>query len=163
MNYNAMTFNNAIIVILFLFMLSCANDDVAVKSFETKLAIDHNQQRLEQTNGDLDQNNIISDAFDLKEVKVEDLELLITVSYAGGCKQHEFEIIWPEVITMVYPPDFGVVLMHDSNDDNCEAYLTETLVFDLEDNALGHSNQEINEMRITVVNGSDPDDTKSNR
>lgn len=53
--------------------------------------------------------------------------------------------------------------MHDSNGDNCEAYLTETLTFDLTDNSLGLSTDGIDNMRITVVNGSNPDEMVSNR
>lgn len=158
-----MSSNKTLIGILFLFLLSCADDEVVGNTLETSLAIDRNQQRFEQTSDNLDQDIIESDAFNLINVEIEDLELLITVSYAGGCKQHEFEVIWPEAITLIYPPDFGVVLIHESNDDSCEAFLTETLVFDLKNNELGLSDQELNEMRITVINGSNPDETKSNR
>lgn len=158
-----MSFTKTLIGILFLFMLSCSDDEVVGNTLETTLSIDRNQQRFEQTSDNLDQDIIESDTFSLIDVKVEDLELLITVSYAGGCKQHEFDIIWPEVITLIYPPDFGVVLMHESNNDDCEAFFTETLVFDLKDNELGLSDQELIEMRITVINGSNPDEIKSNK
>ena len=99
-----------------------------------------------------------SDPFVLKSVKInsDSLTMSISVSYAGGCEEHQFSLIWPEAITMVYPPNFSVILMHDANVDMCEAWLTETLVIDLQDDSLWLSDQEIRDMTVTVINGSNP-------
>ncbi|MDX1628106.1 MAG: hypothetical protein R3345_05370 [Fulvivirga sp.] len=105
----------------------------------------------------------VNDPYELKGVEVVDHFLEIEVSYAGGCKEHEFAIEWPDVITMVYPPDFGVTLYHDSNGDTCEALITDTLRFDINESGLGLSQQAIDDMRITVVNGSNPEQTVSNK
>lgn len=107
--------------------------------------------------------NLNTDAFDLKAVEVVDHKLEVTVSYAGGCKEHEFTIDWPEVITAVYPPDFSVTLYHDSNNDLCEAYLTEVVVFDINESGLNLSDDEIRNMKITVINSSDPEEQVSNK
>jgi len=104
-----------------------------------------------------------TDAFDLKAVEVVDRKLEVTVSYAGGYKQHEFTTDWPEVITAVYPPDFSVTLYHDSNNNLCEAYLTEVLVFDIIESGLNLSDDEIRNMKITVINSSDPEEQVSNK
>ncbi|MDH5366087.1 MAG: hypothetical protein OEW67_03820 [Cyclobacteriaceae bacterium] len=121
------------------------------------------QSIYESTLLDLEQNKIDSDLFALHEVSVADKKLQIKVSYSGGCQTHKFQIIWPEVITMIYPPDFSVVLMHDNNGDMCEAYFTETIIFDLINDDINLSDDAINEMRITVINGSNPDEIVSNR
>ena len=99
-----------------------------------------------------------SDHFVIRSVKIDDsnLIMLVEVSYAGGCEEHQFSLIWPEAITMVYPPNFSVILMHDANGDMCEAWLTETLVIDLRDDSLWLSDQEIRDMTVTVINGSNP-------
>lgn len=112
---------------------------------------------------DLEQDKINSDGFQLHEVNVLNQELKIKVSYGGGCEAHNFQIIWPEIITMIYPPDISVVLMHDNNGDTCEAYFTETLSFSLDYNDIGLSEQAISEMRISVINGSNPEEIVSNR
>ena len=104
-----------------------------------------------------------TDAFDLKAVEVVDQTLEITVSYAGGCEEHDFTIDWPNVITAIYPPDFSVTLYHDSNNDLCEAYITEVLVFDIDESGMNLSDDEINNMKITVINSSDPEEQVSNK
>lgn len=111
----------------------------------------------------MDVVNVDSDAFKLREVSVVDSQLLIKVSYSGGCAEHDFEIIWPDAISKIYPPDFSITLTHDANGDMCDAYPTEVLVFDLSNNPLGLSEEAIASMRITVINGSDPAEMVSNR
>jgi len=103
------------------------------------------------------------DDFDLKSVNVVNHSLEVTVSYAGGCKEHEFTIDWPQLITSVYPPNFSVTLYHNSKHDLCEAYLTEKLTFDIYDSGLNLSDDEISKMKITVINSSDPGEQVSNK
>ena len=99
-----------------------------------------------------------SDPFVLKSVKInrDSLTMSINVSYAGGCDKHQFSLIWPDGIILIYPPNFSVILNHDANGDMCEAWLSETLVIDLKDNSLRLSDQEIRDMTVTVINGSNP-------
>ncbi len=104
-----------------------------------------------------------SDPFKLLKVEVVEEQVEVTVQYAGGCKQHNFEMVWPEIMTDVFPPDFEVVLNHDSNDDMCEALITRILSFGISDSGHGFSSQEIESMRITVVNGSNEAEKVSNR
>lgn len=121
------------------------------------------QTIFESTLQNIQQNIIDSDQFVLHEVKIENKKIHIKVAYSGGCATHKFQIIWPEVITMIYPPDFSVVLMHDNNGESCEAYLTETISFDLINDEINLSDEAISEMRISVINGSNPDEVVSNR
>jgi len=74
-----------------------------------------------------------SDPFELGDVVINGNQVSVTVSYSGGCKPHTFEIIWDEVVASTNPPQINLIILHDSNDDNCEAYITETLVFELEE------------------------------
>lgn len=117
------------------------------------------------------QNQLNSDAlenyqapFYLDSVYVKGTELWIDVSFSGGCREHDFIIVWPEVITMVYPPDFGISLYHNNKGDNCEALISDTLKVDLTETPLGEFNATtISEMRITVINNSQPGLSKSTR
>ena len=93
--------------------------------------------------------------FKLLNVNVREEILFVEVSYSGGCNEHVFELIWPEVITAVYPPDFKVTLNHKDNDDPCDAILTRTLEFPFSESGLNFSPQAISELRITVINGYD--------
>lgn len=98
----------------------------------------------------------------LDSAYIKGTELWIEVSFSGGCREHDFIVVWPEVITMIYPPDFGISLHHSNKGDNCEALITDTLKIDLRETPIGEFNATtISEMRITVVNGSDPERSKS--
>lgn len=71
----------------------------------------------------------------------------------GGCREHIFEVVCPEVVTTVFPPDIAVKLNHENNDDPCFAIITGTLEFDIDASVHGLSEKAIEEMRITVING----------
>lgn len=109
---------------------------------------------LNQTGG----NAIESYAFVLNSAELVDSALNISVSYSGGCAKHGFELVWPETITMIYPPQFDLILIHDNNDDGCEAYPTETLVFDLSNNPLGMKLSDFYLMHLGIVNASNPEE-----
>lgn len=66
-----------------------------------------------------------------KSVWVDGDTLYVNVGYSGGCQEHEFNLYWHSLWAESDPPQTGVRLIHDSNDDFCEAYLTQTLQFDL--------------------------------
>lgn len=102
------------------------------------------------------------DEFSIQKVEISEGNLLIDVEYSGGCENHDFIIDWPEAIIAIYPPNFSVVLYHNSNGDLCEALIKETLTFDISESGLVSSDQAINEATITVINGSNPDQKVSN-
>ena len=57
--------------------------------------------------------------------------LAITVSYSGGCEDHEFTLVASDAFAESYPVQLEVSLAHEANGDRCRAYLTETYGFDL--------------------------------
>ena len=59
--------------------------------------------------------------------------LTVTLSYGGGCETHDVTLVaYPsDVLPESYPVEIDVALAHDANGDQCEAYLTDTYVFDL--------------------------------
>ena len=66
-----------------------------------------------------------------QSVWVEEDILYVNVGYGGGCQEHEFTMYWSGLWAESAPPQTGVRLVHESNDDFCEAYLTQTLQFDM--------------------------------
>lgn len=111
-----------------------------------------------------DDSSSFNDPFMIESVYIRGTELWIEVGYSGGCEEHDFIVAWPEAITMIYPPDFGVTLYHNANGDLCEVFKHETLKIDLTDTPVGKfSPATIAEMRLTVVNGSKPEESKSTR
>ena len=124
---------------------------------DINLAIIQDQTAYDQTVGNIiSDTNSTSDPFELHYAWLDGWELKTIVSYSGGCEEHDFYMIWPEVITMIYPPDFDVYLLHDANNDLCEAYLTDTLTFNLEDNQLGINQETLQIMELGIINESNP-------
>lgn len=128
-------------VLFFIALISCDTNDIVKPT--------------DQIIGDID---VESDDFSLREAFYEGDSLIITVQYSGGCKQHSFTLVWPEAIIAIHPPQFGIYLVHDGNDDSCEAYLTNTIRFDLTKNPLGLNVDAIKEGEITLINGSNKDE-----
>ena len=72
-----------------------------------------------------------SDPFALNSASVTGTVLTISVSYSGGCRNHEFVLTAAESFQESSPVQLPVVLTHEDNDDPCEAYPTEQRRFDL--------------------------------
>tara|TARA_R110001583_G_scaffold57921_7_gene173085 strand:- start:3030 stop:3551 length:522 start_codon:yes stop_codon:yes gene_type:complete len=59
--------------------------------------------------------------------------IAINLSYSGGCKQHDFEIIWDGIVYTDDPCHMNLILIHNSNNDNCEALITEVININLKE------------------------------
>ncbi|WP_412061125.1 hypothetical protein [Rubrivirga sp. IMCC45206] len=64
----------------------------------------------------------IGDTYRVESASLEGDVLTAVVSYSGGCQAHTFE---PRVRSAATKTE--VWLVHDANNDVCEAYITETL------------------------------------
>lgn len=144
---NAIIFSTA----LFLTLCSCEEDS----------AVDQQSPASTITNGltGLTDGYLDSDAFALEDVRLIGTVLQLDVAYGGGCEEHEFYIVWPEIILAIYPPEFDIYVAHDANGDMCEAYLRETLEIDISDNPLQIDAAALAIAKLGVVNTSNPDQT----
>ncbi|WP_020530490.1 hypothetical protein [Flexithrix dorotheae] len=143
---------------------SCKEKEVnpdEVNNDISNLSIKLDQEEYEALSLKMSKGDSVSDEFRLNKVYKEGNFLMIEISYSGGCKEHSFEIIWPEAVILIYPPQYPVVLTHDNNNDSCEAYITETLKFDLTDPDLGFNEESIKVMEIIVQNGSNKEESIS--
>lgn len=57
--------------------------------------------------------------------------LKLTVSFLGGCQEHEFTLIASTGYEKSNPPRAHVLLAHHNKDDNCTDKISKTLLFDL--------------------------------
>lgn len=105
-----------------------------------------------QPDPDTDFTQLPSDSFQLGEVAIEGDTLLVTVSYGGGAAEHDFTLYWNGITLRSFPGQIHVQLKHDANGDAAEAYLTETLRFDLSD---------LNQPLIIHIHGHGEDDRKT--
>jgi len=77
-------------------------------------------------------SHIIYDAYQLKEMDIIGDTLKLTVSYSGGCWLHWFMVLMsPPAFAESNPVQANLYIRHISNNDPCEAYITETLQFNL--------------------------------
>lgn len=57
--------------------------------------------------------------------------LVLDVSYAGGCAEHDFNLLTNGKYKSSYPPEIEIKLIHDNNDDGCRAVIDKKLYFNL--------------------------------
>lgn len=69
--------------------------------------------------------------YTLTNAIVEGDILTATVTYPGGCQEHDFSLFGPQTIPVTDPNNLTLYLMHVSNGDQCEALINETRQFDL--------------------------------
>ena len=78
-----------------------------------------------------DGRNRGADPYVVNSAVVDGHRLSIEVSYAGGCRRHDFTLVVSKSFMESDPVQLPAVLAHDANGDRCEAWLTESHVFDL--------------------------------
>ena len=71
------------------------------------------------------------DEYVLNAAAIIDDRLELSVSYSGGCKNHQFTLVCSSVFHESDPVQLSVSLAHNANNDPCEAFPTETYHFDL--------------------------------
>ena len=74
--------------------------------------------------------NAPRDPFIFDSVKLKEDLFIFKVSYSGGCEEHEFVLISTSFMES-NPVQVNIVLSHEDNDDPCEAWITEEMVFNL--------------------------------
>lgn len=72
-----------------------------------------------------------SDDFVLEKAVITNNSLDITVSYSGGCKDHFFNLVSSGMFLESDPVQMSLLLIHNANDDSCEAWITEDYSFNL--------------------------------
>lgn len=75
--------------------------------------------------------NAAQDPYDIHNVSVNMGLIHFTIGYSGGCKNHSFQLYAKEEFMESDPVQVDIMLSHDDKDDLCEAYVRDTIVFDL--------------------------------
>lgn len=87
---------------------------------------------VEKAGIDFDVATLPDDSFEIVNAEIEGRCLVIKVAYSGGCEVHDFRLVklFEECGTPTVPPA-QLILSHNANGDQCEAYLRPELKFDL--------------------------------
>jgi len=72
-----------------------------------------------------------TDAYTLNSATITEDTLNTSVSYSGGCEEHQFTLVVSEAFLESFPVQLPVSIAHNANNDTCEAYPTENYRFDL--------------------------------
>ena len=99
---------------------------------------DSNSEPADNENGmgiiffdNLDKMNFPLDAANIDSISLQDHQLFLNIGYSGGCRDHIFRLyVWRNFLES-NPPQAELYLSHDDREDDCEAYITEWLNFDL--------------------------------
>ena len=76
-------------------------------------------------------NRFGTDEYALNSATITDDTLNISVSYSGGCKEHQFTLVASEAFLESDPVQLHAAIAHNANGDTCEAYPTDNYRFDL--------------------------------
>ncbi len=72
-----------------------------------------------------------TDEYALNSAAITDDTLNVSVSYSGGCEEHEFTLVVSEEFLESFPVQLHAYIAHNANGDPCEAYSTVDYHFDL--------------------------------
>jgi hypothetical protein len=57
--------------------------------------------------------------------------LVLSITYQGGCEDHEFRLVSKGKYTATYPPELEVMLVHDDKGDLCRSTIDERRFFNI--------------------------------
>ncbi|NVK63948.1 MAG: hypothetical protein HWE22_05145 [Flavobacteriales bacterium] len=87
-------------------------------------------------------------------VTLEGNILSLEVEYSGGCTDHSFELVGSPMIMKSLPPKRTVKLVHNSNDDTCREWVSETIKFNIK--ALAVTETSGNEITLLLDGVKEP-------
>ena len=80
-------------------------------------------------------------SYNITAVELKGNILQLDISYNGGCKPHEFELVGSSFIMKSSPPKRGIQLYHHESGDDCRELVTDRLFFDI--SAFAYGDKEI--------------------
>ena len=89
-----------------------------------------------------------SDAIKILDAKINKNQLLLNISYSGGCENHSFKIIGDLLLSKSLPPIRSVKLIHYGNNDACKKLIIENLVIDISD--LAYKKEDGSEIYLSI-------------
>lgn len=107
-----------VILVVIIFFISCSNDDNSISC--DRVIVDAQKYTTLQ-----------SDSYELIEVSEEDACLKLSIRYGGGCEDISAILIDSEDIIESNPPQRNLRLVLTTQEDACEAVITEEFLFDI--------------------------------
>lgn len=73
----------------------------------------------------------VEDPYTIRDARVSGDQLVIDLSFSGGCEDHDFRLVRADAFMESNPVQLRLLLAHDGHDDACEALLQPTLTIDI--------------------------------
>ena len=80
------------------------------------------------------------DPLSIESATIQGDDLVLDVSYGGGCAAHVFAACWDGLFLESFPVQVHLGISHDANDDNCDALIHDEITFDLAPLAEAYTN-----------------------
>ena len=124
--------NTAIVLGLLFLTIACLKTEEA-RYYEGKINLFNNTDKFQEAYSARKSGigHSRSDPFEIEGVLRHGDSLKVNVAYSGGCAEHSFDVIWDGTILASNPCRVDLILVHNAQGDNCEAYMRETLVINL--------------------------------
>ncbi|KAF0151220.1 MAG: hypothetical protein FD143_2159 [Ignavibacteria bacterium] len=111
-----------------------SNENIKPGQYSIQLKFNYNINSEKKQIHFINSNNdwvLKKDALNVNSANIEKDELVMSVSYGGGCANHIIDLYSYTGILKSNPPQMNLVMSHNANNDMCEAYITKTFRFDL--------------------------------
>lgn len=82
-----------------------------------------------------------SESYKIISVELDENILQLDITYNGGCKSHEFELVGSSFIMKSLPPKRGIQLYHHKSNDDCRELVNDRLFFDISAFAYGEDKE----------------------
>ncbi len=115
--------------IMSLFIYSCNKQTTAVIAESNVLTEEETVKRI--VIEDAWENSTTDGAYEINSAEVVDNVLRLSVTYGGGCEEHDFELVGASAFAESYPVQAKLAIQYDDNGDECRSLLSRDLRFDL--------------------------------
>ena len=133
-------------------IFSCKTQKVNQKCFLKKEKKEETETTLKaiiiDSSSDSTKKENTSDPIEILDAKISKNQLLLNVSYSGGCEEHSFKLIGDLLISKSLPPIRSVKLIHYGNNDACRKLVIENLVIDITD--LAYNKEDRSEIYLSL-------------
>lgn len=116
------------IALLSIGLLACASKKESEKSAKNVKESKENIISANARTGEFAKEN---DPFTIDTAYIKGNQLFVDVTFGGGCKDHNFELIGSPMIAKSYPAQRAIQLVHSANGDNCKALVKKTVQVDV--------------------------------
>jgi len=124
--------------------IACTNDDFADAIDQDFLANAEDQRSVNAgliinkevfDNLELNRRNGLSKGgkFEFKSVKRSNNVLEVELTFSGGCEIHTIDVVWDGVIFTDSPCSINLMIIHNDNNDKCEAHITKTFFINIKE------------------------------